>query len=117
MPLVSLPPLWSPIDVNDDGHVSGDDLIDFEPGSLEAKQAWTEIESSAFSNAAKKHAASEGYEDADGWYADKPLRKGPHAGDGDFQLVRDRLVWYKGMTPEVATKIAAKIKVRLYGVS
>ena len=52
-----------------------------------------------------------------GIYAGKPLVKGVHPGDGDFEFLQQQcyLRGEPGMTWEVAGKVAAKVKAKLYG--
>jgi hypothetical protein len=108
------PGSWDPADSNQDGVVDGKD-IPFPPGSLEAKKAWLQIEAEAKSPESVAYAKSRGYEDAHGWYRDGPLRKGSHAGDSDYELLVDRLVFHDGHDPGAAVKIAGRVKYNLYG--
>ena len=108
-------PDWQPTDIDGDSEITGDD-IPYEPGSIEAKTAWKKIEAIAHSPENIQKAKSLGYENARGWYAGGPLVPnsfGP--GETDFQLLKDRLTWYNGYEPEVATRIAAKAKFVKYG--
>jgi hypothetical protein len=89
--------------------------IDFLPGSIEAKKAWLEIETEAHSPESIERARSMGYEDADGWYKDGPLRKGAHAGDSDYEFMVDKLVYHHGYSPGVAAKIAGKVRWSIGG--
>lgn len=36
-------------------------------------------------------------------------------GQQDFEFLKDKLVWYNGHSPEQAIRIAAGVKLRLYG--
>ena len=102
-------PDWVPEDTNGDGFITGAD-IPFEPGSLEAKKAWMQVEAQAHSptNVAKCKAL--GYEDGRGMYEGRPLVPGSGPGQGDFKLLQDRLVYHQGYDPEVASQIAAKAR-------
>jgi hypothetical protein len=52
-----------------------------------------------------------------GLYNGKPLVKGVHPGDGDFEFLQQQvyLRGEPGMTWDVAGKVAAKVKVKLMG--
>ena len=95
-----LPPKVRDHDGN--GYVDGADLkiAGYSPGSLGAKKAWLMVEAKAMQ---------------DGSYQGHPLRPGVHAGDGDFQFLVDKLVWYNGTSYPSAVKIAAKINNRNNG--
>lgn len=100
---------WNLEDSNGDGVIDGND-IPFEPGSIEAKKAWMKIEAEAHSSENISKSKALGYENGRGMYKGKPLVPGSGPGQGDFDLLRDRLIWRQGYAPEVATKIAAKAK-------
>jgi len=68
------------------------------------------VEAEAHSAENIQRAKALGYEDGRGMYQGKPLVPGSGAGQGDFSLLKDRLIWHQGYSPEVATKIAAKAK-------
>jgi hypothetical protein len=107
--LIDLGPGWTPEDTDKDGEITGAD-IPFPPGSIEAKKAWMQIENLAHSPANVAKCKTLGYEDGRGMYAGRPLVPGAGPGQGDFQFLVDKLIWYNGEAPEVATKIAAKAR-------
>lgn len=90
------------VDINHDGVIDGQDLqaMGLQPGSVKAKVAWEIIEAKALASKS---------------YAGKPLQPGPHAGDGDFSFLVDRLVWHRGLPRENAIKIAASVNQNLSG--
>jgi hypothetical protein len=105
---------WAPKDNNGDSHISGND-IPYEPGTLEAKQAWMKIEQLAHSPAMIAKAKALGIDHPVGMYMGKPLVPGEAGpGQSDFQMLKDRLIYYDGYSPDVATKIAARVKYKLY---
>lgn len=102
-----------PTDLNHDGVISGSD-IPYPAGSIKAKQAWLTIEKLCRSPelVAKAQKINP---DAYGMYEGKVLVKGQAGpGQADFDLLRDKLIWYSGYDPIVATKIAGKIKAGLF---
>lgn len=105
---------WRPQDTNHDGVIDGRD-IPFEPGSVDAKVAWQKIEALGHSPDAIVKAREMGYKDATGIYGGKPLVPGVGGGQGDFYQLVDKLVYYHGYSPEVAMKIAAKVRWNLEG--
>lgn len=86
-----------------------------EPGSLEAKKVWAQIDANAHSPEAVKTAKAIN-PDANGMYMGKVLAHGAGAGQGDFQMLVDKLQYVNGYDSEVAHKIASSIKFKLYGV-
>ena len=89
-------------DSNHDDVVDGQDLqaMGLQPGSVKAKVAWEILEAKALATKS---------------YAGHPLQPGTHPGDGDFQFLVDRLHWYRGLSIESATKIAASVNRNLNG--
>jgi hypothetical protein len=66
----------------------------------------------AHSASAIKQAKLCGYEDAKGWYNGKPIMadtggSSPHP--DNFEMLKDRLIWVKGISPEAANKIVDKL--------
>ena len=100
---------WDPVDNNHDDSIDGTD-IPFEPGSLAAKKAWKEIAAIAKSPDAIAQAKALGYDNATGMYKGKVLAPGAGPGEGDFDFLRDKLIYDGGHSPEVATKIAVAIQ-------
>jgi len=106
---------WKALDYNGDGHITGADIdkCGFEPGSTQAKLAWEKVYMKAHSTVAVKQAKLCGFENAKGWYDGKPIIADPGPGhtptSDDYLLLKDRLVWYKGMSPEVAQRIVDKL--------
>lgn len=106
---------WKPLDYNGDGHITGADIAQcgFEPGSAQAKLAWEKVYAKAHSTAAVKQAKLCGYDNAQGWYDGKPLfadgGPGHQPSPDDYLLLKDRLIWYKGLEPKVAQKIVDKL--------
>lgn len=100
---------WDPTDTNKDGNIDSLD-IPFEPGSLEAKKAWQQIEAIAHSPENIAKAKSLGYENARGWYAGGPLVPGAGSGHKDYQLLVDKLHFFNGYDIPTAEKIAAKAR-------
>lgn len=105
---------WEPRDNDGDGFITGAD-IPFEPGSLAAKKAWAKIEAEAHSPANVQKCKALGYEDGRGMYQGKVLVPGSGSGHGDFILLKHRLIYSQGYSPEVATKIAARAKWMIEG--
>lgn len=105
----SPPQNWSATDTNQDGTINGPD-IPFEPGSVEAKKAWMRVEAEAHSSENVQKCRALGYEEGRGMYEGKPLRPGANMGDGDHQMLVDKLVYYNGYSPGIASKIAGKIR-------
>ena len=79
------------------------------PGSLEAQKAFAKLNADAHSPAAIAKAKAAGFEKATGFYKGKPLISGSGAGQGDHQLLVDKLVMSKGFSVESASKIAGKV--------
>jgi hypothetical protein len=98
-----------PKDVNHDGFVTGAD-IQAKAGSFAAKKAWYKIQDMAYSPEAVAKAKKLGFTEAKGLYAGKPLLHGIHDGQGDFDMIKDRLLYAKGFDPMTADAIIAKIK-------
>ena len=98
------------VDKDGNGLDGGD--IPFPPGSLEAKKAWAQIDADAHSpaNVAK---AKQLHPDAIGMYKGKALVPGPGENQGDYDFLVDKLVYSKGFSPEVASKIAGSVKFKL----
>lgn len=90
-------------------------LVGLEPGSVEAKKAWAAIDAKAHSPESIMKAKSMGWYKATGLYQGKPLVKGPGEGHGDYNFLVDKLIYDRGYSPEIANKIAAKIKQNLGG--
>jgi hypothetical protein len=106
---------WKPLDYNGDGHITGNDIAQcgFEPGSAQAKLAWEKVYAKAHSVSAVKQAKLCGFDNASGWYDGKPLFADPGPNHNptadDYLLLKDRLIWYKGLEPKVAQKIVSKL--------
>ena len=106
---------WQALDYNGDGFVTGSDIghSGIEPGTAQAKLAWEKVYQKAHSASAIKQAKICGYENASGWYDGKPIYSDPGPGHipttDNYLLLKDRLVWYKGMEPAVANKIVSKL--------
>jgi hypothetical protein len=75
-------------------------VLPFKAGSQAAKIWWKHVQDEANSS----H-----------MYHGKPLQKGPHSGDGDFDFMVDKLQVAQGYSHDVAVRIAAATKHRLYG--
>ena len=106
---------WTPVDLNGDGWVTGDDIgqAGFDPGSANAKIAWEKIYKMAHSQTMVKKAMAQGHLDATGMYHGKAIVAHPSGGmapdAGSYELLRDRLIYYKGMEPAVADRIVNTI--------
>jgi hypothetical protein len=85
-------------------------------GSPEAKKLWEKIDADAHSEDAVAKAQKLAGKKAVGMYEGKPLVPGEAgANQGDFKFLVDKLIATKGFSPEVAGKIAAKVKIAKYG--
>lgn len=102
-------PDWKPTDSNQDSEITGDD-IPYEPGSIKAKAAWKKIEAIAHSPKNIETCKTLGYENGRGMYGGKVLAPGAGPNQGDFDMLRDKLIWYNGYSPETAVKIAGKTR-------
>ena len=84
-----------------------DNPITAEPGSAEAKLQWNKVWEDAHSPEAVA-TGKELHPDAVGIYKGKPLVPGAGENQGDLNLFKDRLVYSKGLSPEVANRIIDK---------
>jgi len=91
----------------DAGTVAG---ITAPAGSLAAKKAWYQIQNDAYSPESVAKAKKRGFTEAKGLYAGKPLLRGIHEGQGDFDMIRDRLRIAQGLEPSAVEQVIAKIK-------
>lgn len=80
-------------------------------GFAAKKAAWAQVETDAHSSQAVAKAKALGFEKATGFYKGKPILPDTYGGDGNEQLLIDKLVKLKGFDPAVAAKIAAKQSV------
>ena len=106
---------WHPADYDGSGHITGADIgqSGIEPGTTQAKLAWEKVYVKAHAQSAIKQAKICGYDNASGWYDGHPIYVdgGPEhePSPDDYKLLKDRLVWYKGLEPSVANKICSKL--------
>jgi len=97
-------------------YIVGSD-IPFEPGSIAAKKAWSQVEQLAHSPENVTKCKALGYEKGAGMYNNKPLVPGVAGpGQADFKFLVDKLIYHDGLEPTVASKIAGKIAWTKYGV-
>lgn len=103
------------LDTNHDGIIDMHDCP-FPLGSAKAKIWWKQVvEPVAQSQTTEDMVAKYG-DRVVGSYQGKPLVPGEAGhGQGDFQFLVDKLQVTRGLSPSAATKIAAKIKMDLYG--
>lgn len=104
------------LDLNHDGLINVQDLMLVQPGSAKAKQIWEQVDKQAHSEESILQAKKLGHENAKGLFEGKALVPGESGIDqGDFNFLVQKLHWYNGYSLDVAQKIAAKVKIRLYG--
>jgi len=100
---------WLPDSLQNDGGVTASS-IPYEPGTIEAKEAWNIIDELAHNEESIVLAQNSGFDSATGWYNGKPLIPGAGSGHGDFDFLVDKLIYSDGYSPEVATNIAGAIR-------
>jgi len=108
---------WDPSTIT--GHEPTVADIPFEPGTFAAKQAFQKLWNHCHSPEAIAKAQNSGVpgcEDSNGYYAGKPLIKGPGPGQGDYQLMVDKIKITQGVDDISAEKIAGAIKNKLAGI-
>lgn len=107
---------WDPNSIT--GHEPTVTDIPFEPGSFAAKQAFQKLWNYCHSPEAIAKAQASGVpgcENANGFYAGKPLIPGAGPGQGDMNLLVDKLKIIQGFDDLSAQKIAAAVKNKLAG--
>lgn len=101
-------------DINDDGYITASDCP-FVPGSAEAKLWYRNVLEPSLQNVTPEMQAKYG-DKLVGAYQGKPLVPGEAGpGQGDFQLLVDKIKITQGLSHGSAVKIAAKVKYTMYG--
>ena len=94
------------VDVNDQVD-SDDNPITAEPGSLDARLQWNDVWDKAH-NADSVAQGKALHPDAVGIYKGKALVPGIGENQGDLNLFRDKLIYSKGLSQNVASRIIDK---------
>jgi len=112
------------IDINEHFNeldINGDNTLDisdcpFRPGGHMAKVWFKEVLVPYTKSQVTPDLLDKYGDNLTGMYHGKPLIPGEAGpGQGDFEFLRDQLIVTEGFTELAATKLAAKIKVKLYG--
>lgn len=102
-------------DLDGDGDIDANDCP-FPGGSAEAKLWWRNILEPTLGQDIPPEIKAKYGDKVVGMYQGKPLVPGEAGpGQGDFQLLVDKIKVTQGLSHGSAVKIAAKVKYRMYG--
>lgn len=82
----------------------------FIPGTEGLAEKFAAKQAAAYSPESVAKAKALGAKKAVGLYEGKALQPGIHSHDGDFNMLRDKLIATQGLSPEAATAVAGKVK-------